>query len=1012
MKRNRQDALSHEGRWRPVICLSMVWLCFGVSFAQIKTHFFHTETFRTDEGLNHNLVYDFKADRNGMLWVQSVGHLQLFDGRTFIDMNHQMSGEPIYGKFSHGYEQDLYFLSGNSLSKLNTDQYTKPNSLRLTLPPITAEWKSYNFLYETRQQLFIWNTHDQLYQIDKATLDILNVITTPYIPHNRLIFYDIDPEIIDDTVVQYVDSTYRLISLDVRSGHFTVETQLPKAAALVQVSKDTIITIDREYIHIHVPGQQHSIPLPGEPRNFQGGGVLQVDKNRLLVALSNSIYEFHIRHQAWTAVYEKAGGEPLVEPRLRKLEQDIYGNIYFSTFNNGLVKIHPRNPGFDFIGKNDQYRYFVKCLSVSEQENLVLVGTLEEGLVLFDTLGQFKKRLLEFPDGSIHPYINGIVKLSESRFIIFTENAYLLQVHQDQYHISHIPGLDKSWPSYYNVNIPSGQNKVFYKSVYKGLLEIHDSIRVTFKLHPDSPLNGSIAVTPSGDSYWAVADGRLIELDPTLQTVRQEWTLPRIGFTRCLMAYNDNRLLLGGDVGLFMIQTGPDVKILNRLYDKVVYAILPGDTPEEFWFSTDYGLFKLKADLQLVHYSKESGLQENEFNTSSCFKTASGKLYFGGINGITSFYPFKVNESADHIITYVSSLSVNNNVIGRFFHTRPDSLYTFSHRENKLGIDLLGKGNKSPKSYNYQYFMKGLNQHWIDLGRENKINFHLIPGLYTFYYHIGDGFNPNAAPEHYLRIRILPPFYRRSWFILCGMLLLGGLVAYIIRLNKKRQTMKLNYEFQMKQKIQNERMRISRELHDNIGAQMGTVKRNLNFLITGGTSLSPDQVMKKMVDLETISTQINQELRDTIWVTQHEEISVFDFIARLKSYVFQTLGPESECRVFYLEHCDTKFLLGPFTALNVHRICQEAINNAVKHAGATEIKISFEGYGPAFKVRIKDNGKGFALDQVKDGYGLKHIRQRAAFIDAELNIESTPLEGTTIEVKLKPPESPDQLKDL
>ena len=156
--------------------------------------------------------------------------------------------------------------------------------------------------------------------------------------------------------------------------------------------------------------------------------------------------------------------------------------------------------------------------------------------------------------------------------------------------------------------------------------------------------------------------------------------------------------------------------------------------------------------------------------------------------------------------------------------------------------------------------------------------------------------------------------------------------------------------YQLNEKLQKERMRISRELHDNIGAQMATVKRNINFLVNHLDNLPKEQVQIKMLDLEGISTQINQELRDTIWATQNEHISVSDFITRIKNYVFQTLGQESEYRVIYEERCDTEVILGPFLALNLHRICLEALNNAFKHSGASELVVTFEGNADYFKA--------------------------------------------------------------
>ncbi|HUR29851.1 MAG TPA: ATP-binding protein, partial [Saprospiraceae bacterium] len=440
---------------------------------------------------------------------------------------------------------------------------------------------------------------------------------------------------------------------------------------------------------------------------------------------------------------------------------------------------------------------------------------------------------------------------------------------------------------------------------------------------------------------------------------------------------------------------------IQVLYDNMVYAILPGSQPGEYWFSTNYGLFKLSSDLQLTKFSREIGLQENEFNTGVCYKTKSGKLYFGGVNGITAFYPSDVTSSEDFITSYVSSISINNDIVARYITNNTVEDYVLSHKDNNIKIDLLARGNKSPLSYNYQYKMKGLNENWVDMGRKNELNFHLKPGSYTFLYYTGDGFNPDAQPSNGIHFRIRPPFYMQWWFIAIAIMALFGSAFYLFVQSKRRQALKLRYEYQLSQKIQKERMRISRELHDNIGAQMATVRRHINFLVSHNDTLSREQVFSKMNDLDSISTQINQELRDTIWATQNEHLSLSDFIARLKNYVFQQLGPDSTCRVQYEEHCDKEIILGPFLALNLHRICQEAINNIIKHSGATEIRIRFESADKNLEIKITDNGKGFKLDSVNEGYGLKNIQHRAMQVGAEVFFDTKTGEGTSLNIKLK-----------
>ena len=154
-----------------------------------------------------------------------------------------------------------------------------------------------------------------------------------------------------------------------------------------------------------------------------------------------------------------------------------------------------------------------------------------------------------------------------------------------------------------------------------------------------------------------------------------------------------------------------------------------------------------------------------------------------------------------------------------------------------------------------------------------------------------------------------------------------------------------------------------------------------------------------MIALESISSQINQELRDTIWAVQNEQIDVAGFFTRLKTYVFQLVGPDSPLRVTYSHSGNLNTLLGPFTALNLHRICQETINNIVKHAEANEINIVLASSTSTLNITITDNGKGYDMKNVKEGYGLGNIRKRAEQIGATVVFTSSPGSGSSIEIE-------------
>lgn len=976
--------------------LWVAWLFFLPTLAsgQLETQFYHTESFGIEDGLNQEVINHFQIDKHGMVWIYTVGSLQLFDGEQFIDMNYLFEEEPLYASFNGSNYGEIYFISRNILIHINPDDYTSKPLHSLKLPDSYYEEEHNYVIHESKEHLFVVNSNDSVYQIRKPILVIEDAFALPEKPNKSL-----SPGLRSkaDHVLEYVSENYRLFSIDLKTKKIISVLDLNLVDRIIRISPDTFVTIDPNFLSLYIDQEIIKIPFPDETQKFIASDYLLYSQDKLWIALKNNMYEFDLRMMKWKTIHQKIGGAPLTELGLRKCEMDKYGNIYFSTFNNGLVKVYPRNKGFDYIAPRDLKNKFIKCLSLSETNNLILAGTVN-GLWIFDTTGSLVTNFMNLPDGNQLKGINNIVKISDSRFVVITNGAFELSIEKEEIEISKIEGLHPDWPSSYSVNVElPGLNK-YYTSYWDGLLEYKIGNDIQFKYTESHPLDGSFAIARYNDGFISSKGNKLKLLDLNLQNVIRQLTIPGYGYSRCIIQYSKNSVLLGTDVGLYHIQIDNEANVMRQIYDKMVYAILPGDNPREFWFSTDFGLFRLTSDFQLINYSKEEGLQDNEFNTNACYKSATGKLYFGGVNGINSFYPSEVSESSDNIQQYVSSLSVNNKVLARYIPSANNRSFDFSYKENNIGIELLGKGDKSPGNYNYQYFMKGLNEEWVDMGRDNSINFHLAPGNYTFYYHIGDNFNPNAPKTHFFKLFIQPPVYKRWWFITGIMVMLLSLGLYVLYVNKKRHLLKLSYENKLSQKIYRERMRISRELHDNIGAQMATVKRNISFITSQRENLSQKQIMKKMEDLESISTQINQELRDTIWVTQHEFISLTDFITRLKNYVFQTLGPESDCRVHYIEQFESNLLLGPFLALNLHRICQETINNAIKHSRCSEIRIVFEGNANSLKITLTDNGTGYETDTIHAGYGLQNIRHRASLIGAELQFNRLNTSGASLEI--------------
>ncbi len=971
------------------------------AIAQVATRFVYSEAFSMAEGLEHSVIGDFCADQNDLLWIAVNGTLQLFDGDKFVGMGHLIHKSNTRGVFGFESGRDVFLLKQNILYKFTTAQYTSLEAPKRVLPTYSKHENHPNIIYEDGVYLYIAHPNDSLYQIEKKSMILKRSFEFFHKPHSSFQWSSVYINAEPVSQIHYIDTDSLKCSFDLISEKTTIDVTRPRVSIGAFAGGDTLIVLQPNNLEISTDTSTFIIPLPMSGLEFKGQQILLVGRDSAYISLNNSIYLFNLRSMSWVSRIQRTGGQPFSGVKLRRMLMDKSGHIFISTFNSGLIKTYPPIEGFQYIGVPSRKEFFIKCIRVSEEKNLILAGTLQDGLLVFDTNGVLKHQIVLCPDSSPLKFVSAILKISPSRFILLAEKAIELIFEADQYHMREIHDFGRDPISYYENPIEDTENQRFLNFNNHRVFEIRPDDSIPFKHISYLYFRQSISVSTCAGGYVMSAGDELIFYNQSFQPNTIKFNLPDLGYSRCVVPYSPSEFLVATDQGLYLLDTLNPTYPYSPIYDHMVYAILPGKLENEFWFSTDYGLYRLNADLTFKQYTIESGIQENEFNTNSCFKTESGKLYFGGINGITAFYPENIDMEMDNPLPYISTFSVNGDVRQRYFTPGKSPTFDLANNENSIQLRLLPIGQRSPKNYNLQYRVKGLHERWINLENSPDIQLQLPPGHYTIYFHVANDFEPDAPLLHALEINIHPPIYRRWWFITIMALIPLYILYYIMNLHRTRLALKLAYKQELGEKLHEERIRISRDLHDNIGAQMATVKRGINFIIHQGDRLTTAETQTKMMDLESISTQINQELRDTIWVVKNEQIDISHFILRLKNFVHQLAGPESHYRISNHSSGNMDTILGPFTALNLHRICQEALNNIFKHAQATEISITFENSNTELKIIITDNGTGYNIDHVKEGYGLGNIRSRAAQIGATVDFNQHQNSGSQVLITYK-----------
>ncbi|MCE3259495.1 MAG: hypothetical protein K0S12_1136 [Bacteroidetes bacterium] len=192
--------------------------------------------------------------------------------------------------------------------------------------------------------------------------------------------------------------------------------------------------------------------------------------------------------------------------------------------------------------------------------------------------------------------------------------------------------------------------------------------------------------------------------------------------------------------------------------------------------------------------------------------------------------------------------------------------------------------------------------------------------------------------------------------------------------------------------IQRERSRISKDLHDNMGAELTIISSAIDIKAYDSENI------KDKKDLEAISDQVRKAsalMRDTIWTVSEEKISVVQFGIKIKEFADRAFGPKNV--KVHFKNSASDLNLRPESTLNLFRMVQEVINNAAKHAGAKNIYIE-NFVNDSRVITLWDDGTGFDLSTEERGYGLNNILSRAKDIQAKMDIISKQGEGTKVTI--------------
>ncbi|HZS46203.1 MAG TPA: two-component regulator propeller domain-containing protein [Blastocatellia bacterium] len=471
------------------------------------------------------------------------------------------------------------------------------------------------------------------------------------------------------------------------------------------------------------------------------------------------------------------------------------------------------------------------------------------------------------------------------------------------------------------------------------------------------------------------------------------------------------------DGGLGRFKDGRFTRFITRdgLFDNGVFQILEDDRGY-FWMSSNHGIYRVsrqelnefadgnRRTITSVAFGKDDGLLSitcNGGRSPAGIRASDGKLWFPTQEGVAVVDPEALPINLQPPPVVIESIKLDRAAVA-FDHP-----IKVASSQGEVEIEYTALSLINSDRIQFKYKLEGLNPEWISAGtRRTAYYSHLPPGNYTFRIIAANSDGVWNEQGQSLRIIVLPPFYLTWWFLSLVALAAGLLVWFgyryrIIQL-KRAQAAQQTFSRQLIASQEAERKRIAAELHDGLGQNLLIVK-NRAQLGQMGAQDTPE-LLEQFEWIISSATQSIEEVReiaqnlrpyhlDRLGLTEALEIMIEKVAATTKIKVVSELVPLDD-------------LFNKEEEITLYRVVQESFNNIVKHAQASEVRVSVERLTDSLTLTIHDNGRGFSVSEAAaktSGFGLAGMAERVRMLSGEWQIESHEKQGTIVTIRLTLP---------
>jgi signal transduction histidine kinase/ligand-binding sensor domain-containing protein len=332
----------------------------------------------------------------------------------------------------------------------------------------------------------------------------------------------------------------------------------------------------------------------------------------------------------------------------------------------------------------------------------------------------------------------------------------------------------------------------------------------------------------------------------------------------------------------------------------------------------------------------------------------------------------------------------------KFFNVNGENMLqanalNIDYKKSHLQVHFKAPVFSHPELLSYQYQLKGKSQNWVSTTNDFVEFYGLPPGKYTFkvrakYNNIIDQ-NPSE-----ITFTITPPFWQTTWFIVFAILVAIAVVFIIIRFIAKRKYEKQLFLFENERNLSLERTRIADEMHDDVGADLS----NLLLKIRMDEIKFAEKGAVDLIGLRQATSNIIKKMDEIIWSLNAQRDTLEGLVNFIAKYHQEVINSNVITGKLKMPSQIADVSIGAELKRDIFLTVKELLNNALKHASASEIDLLIDITDKEFYLMIKDNGVGFNQEKIYTGNGLKNIQKRTLKNRGSISIKSSENSGTII----------------